>query len=186
MKLGLRILLVLVGIWLVAGSIVWIVRASKPTPASLERYIAAHPIDNKSSSQRREIIDKMAAQLNRLTFEERRAFRQQNGMDRLFNSLTPEERARFLDLTLPEGFRQLMQALNKMKPEQRKKIVERALAAMESNRENGDGRPPIDSEQQQKIVTQGMSAFYEQASADVKLDFAPLIEQMQRSLQHIE
>jgi hypothetical protein len=34
----------------------------------------------------------------------------------------------------------------------------------------------------QKIVVQGMTAFYEDANAEVKMDFAPVIEQIQQSL----
>ena len=185
MKIALRALLVIAGIWLVAGGIAWLARSAKPTPASLERYVAAHPLADRPAPERALVIEKVAGQLNRLTFEDRRAFRQEHGMDAFFKSLTPDEQSRFLDLTLPEGFRQLMQALNAMKPEQRKKIVDRALQNIEAGRERGD-RPPIDSAQQQKIIDQGMNAFYQDANADVKLDFAPVIEQMQRSLQHIE
>lgn len=186
MKIALRALLVLAGIWLVAGGVVWFVRSAKPTPASITSYVATHPLAGQPAAARARIIEKTAAQLNRLSFEDRRAFRQERGLDGFFKSLTPEEQSHFLDLTLPEGFRQLMQALNTMKPEKRKKLVERALADLESGRPDRADRPPIDAAQQQKFINQGMNAFYQDANADVKLDFAPVIEQMQRALQHFE
>ena len=35
----------------------------------------------------------------------------------------------------------------------------------------------------QRVIDQGLKSFYSDASADTKLDLAPLIEQMQRNLQ---
>ena len=37
----------------------------------------------------------------------------------------------------------------------------------------------------QKMVNQGLNTFYAEASANAKLDLAPLIEQMQRNLQSL-
>jgi hypothetical protein len=192
MQPALRVVAILAGIWIVAGGVVWLARLAKPTPASLERYVAAHPLAGAAPSERGRVIEKVADQLNRLSYEDRRSFREKRELDGFFHALTPEERSRFLDLTLPEGFHQMMTALNEMKPEQRRKIVQRALADLEAGRGPGDrdggnsDRPPLDAAQQEKIIQLGMSAFYEDANADVKLDFAPVIEQMQRSLQHLE
>ena len=35
----------------------------------------------------------------------------------------------------------------------------------------------------QKIIDQGLKSFYSEASADTKMDVAPILEQMQRNLQ---
>jgi hypothetical protein len=69
-----------------------------------------------------------------------------------------------------------------MTPEKRKEIVDRALKDLNENgaRPGGD---PRDDANARKVISEGMSAFYEEASVDVKLDFAPVIEQIQRSLQ---
>jgi hypothetical protein len=98
--------------------------------------------------------------------------------------MTPGERSAYLDRTLPEGFRQVMLALNKMTPEKRKEIVEKALENIKKNRpDDAAARPsPVDEAMMHKIVAQGMTSFYEEADADVKLDFAPVIEQIQQSL----
>ncbi len=185
MKLWLRVALVLLVVWGIAAGTAWIFRSLKPTPQSLIRYVEAHGLAGASASERARIIDKVVGQLNRLTFEERRETRTSKSVDRFFKDLTEAERADFLDRTLPEGFRQMMLALNKMTPEKRKQVVDRALADLEKADagESEDRRRPIDDEQAKKIVNQGMSAFYEEASADVKLDFAPVIEQIQRSMQ---
>jgi hypothetical protein len=39
-------------------------------------------------------------------------------------------------------------------------------------------------ENMQKIVDQGLKSFYSEASAETKMDLAPVIEQMQRNLQN--
>jgi hypothetical protein len=185
-KLWLRVAAVLALVWLIAAGTTWILRAMKPTPESLVRYMDSHPIADASAADRQRIIDKVAAQLNRLDFEQRRSARTSKSLDGFFRDMTESERNAFLDKTLPEGFHQMMLALNKMTPEKRKQIVDRAL----SNIEKADAEDPqrsrrtVDDAQRKKIVSQGMSAFYEDASADVKLDFAPVIEQIQRSMQN--
>ena len=89
----------------------------------------------------------------------------------------------YLDATLPTGFQQLMDAFNKMDPVKRKQIVNDALARMKEH--EGEGPPPgINSNIAQHVVDQGIKSFYRDANADVKLDLAPLIEQMQRNLEH--
>ena len=70
-----------------------------------------------------------------------------------------------------------------MDPVRRKQIVDQALARMKEH--EGQGPPPgADSNVAQHVIDQGLKSFYRDANADVKLDLAPLIEQMQRNLQH--
>ena len=172
----------LVVVWLVAGGVIWLARRAKPTPESVERYLSANPPAGKSSTEREKIMTRLAQQLNQLTYEERRQIRVRRQLDAFFRALNPDEQARFLDLTLPVGFRQMMEAFNKMEPKKRKDFVNRALRQMQT--EEGEEPPPrLDDQNVEKIVTQGLKSFYTDASAEVKMDFAPLIEQMQRNLQ---
>lgn len=189
MKLWLRVLAALAVVWLFAAGVARVVHSIKPTPESLARYIDAHPLTAAAPSERPRIIEKVAEQMNRLDFEERRSARSSKSLDGFFQSLTEAERNDFLDRTLPEGFRQMMLALNKMTPEKRKEIVDRALenirkANAEEAETGSTDRPrrPIDDAQAEKIVQQGMSSFYENANAEVKMDFAPVIEEIQNSL----
>jgi hypothetical protein len=48
----------------------------------------------------------------------------------------------------------------------------------------GDQGPKEDDPNMQKMIQEGMRAFYSDANADVKMDFSPLIEQMQKNLQN--
>lgn len=176
---------ILAAIWIVAAIAVWVVRSSQPTPEKIQAYLATDPLATAANpTDRSAIIDRVGNQLNSLEFEERRTLQRSGTMRAFYDSLIDEERSRFLDLTLPEGFRQIMLALNKMKPEKRREIVERALKSIEEGGppDGDNAREPVDDEMMQKIVAQGMTSFYEEANTDVKLDFAPVIEQIQQSL----
>ena len=181
-SLWLKAVVLLVVIWMVAGGIILWARNMRPTPETLRRYIDSHQLAGQPAHVRASHIDKVADQLNALTYEQRREIRGGRKMDAFFRDLTPDEQVRFLDRTLPTGFKQMMEAFNKMTPEKRKRFVEKTIAEMRT--ESGDGQPPgIDDKNVEKIIDQGLKSFYSEASAEVKLDFAPLIEEMQNNLQ---
>lgn len=171
-------------IWAVVGGVIYFARGAKPTPESIMAYLEKHPVESRSPSERGQVMEKVATQLNQLAYEERREMRMSKKLDGFFRSLSPEEQARFLDLTLPAGFKQMMEALNKMTPEKRKVFVTKALEDMKKH--EGD-IPPEDRKEidanGQKIMDQGFRSFYSDASAEVKMDVAPLIEQFQKNLQ---
>lgn len=171
-------------IWAVAGGIIYGVRQAQPTAESLTVYLGQHPLTNETGTKRAKIINRVSDMLNGLKLEDRQAL-QGDGVTRdFFMSLTPKEQAAFLDATLPVGFKQIMEAFNKMVPEKRKEFVERALA--EAKKRQSEGPPAgLNEELVQKMVNQGLNAFYAEASANAKLDLAPLIEQMQRNLQSL-
>jgi hypothetical protein len=183
--LWIKAVLLLAAIWLVAGGIMMWARKTKPSPESVSRYIDAHSVEGRSSTERREIIDNVATQINRLGYEERRETRMERRPDQFFKNLTPDEQAYFLDRTLPEGFKQMMIAFNRMPPEKRLKLVARTLEDLRREREQlGDEpMPGLNDPNVQKIVTEGLKSFYSEASAETKMDFAPVIEELQQNMQ---
>ena len=179
-----KLVLVLVAIWAVVGGVIYWARSAKPTPEAVMRYLDAHPVADVPPADRAKLLEKLARQLNQLTYEERREMRMSRKLDAFFRTLPPEDQTRFLDLTLPTGFKQMMDALNKMTPEKRKQVVNKALEDMKKH-ENDDvpeEKRQLDANGQ-KIIDQGFRSFYSDASAETKMDVAPLIEQMQRNLQ---
>jgi hypothetical protein len=185
--LWIKAALLLAAVWIIAGSLIWWARSRKPTPDRLLAYVETHAIEGKSSQDRGKVIESVATQLNGLSYDERREIRINRRLDQFFRSLSADEQTRFLDLTLPEGFKQMMDALNKMDREKRKQFVERTLKEMQKQ----EGRETSDEERErfledrnaQKIIDQGLKSFYSEASAETKLDVAPILEQMQRNLQ---
>jgi hypothetical protein len=76
----------------------------------------------------------------------------------------------------------MMDAFNKMDPEKRKRMVDRALDDMKK-RAGEEPQRDADDPHIGKIVNEGLRSFYSEANAEVKMDLAPLIEQMQSNLQ---
>lgn len=183
----LKLVTVLLIIWAVAGGVIYWARSVKATPESVMRYLDEHPVANASPQERDKVMEKVSRELNKLDYDERREVRMSKKLDAFFRTLPPDQQTRFLDLTLPTGFKQMMDALNKMTPEKRKQFVEKTLADMKKH----EGEEASDEERKnldtngQKIIDQGFKAFYSDASAETKMDVAPLIEQLQKNLQGI-
>ncbi len=180
--LWIKAIIALAAIWLVAGGVMFWAQNAQPSPESLERYVNANSLEGKSSPDRAQTIEEVADQLNGLSYEDRQEMRVGRKLNGFFRSLNSDEQGAFLDRTLPTGFKQMMDAFNKMEPEKRKKFVTKALADMEREGASGE-QPPVDDENLQKMVEQGLRSYYSDASSEVKMDLAPLIEQMQKNLQ---
>ncbi|MGB8169147.1 MAG: hypothetical protein WCF18_16740 [Chthoniobacteraceae bacterium] len=178
-SLWLKATLVIAAVWLVAGGAIFWARSVKVTPASVTAYLESHPIENQSGAERTKVIEKLADQMNALGYEERREMRMGKRLDGFFRALSPEEQSGFLDLTLPTGFKQMMESLNKMEPMKRKQFVERALRDMKER----EGEDPTLDQNARKMIDQGFKSFYSDASTEVKMDVAPLLEQLQKNLQ---
>lgn len=182
-KFPWKLAALIVGIWLVATAAIWVSREVAPSPAKWRAYVAANPLAGAAESKRMEIVRGAAERLNRLSFDQRRELREGEAVRGFFQQLSPGERSAFLDLTLPEGFRQMIGALNKMDAEKRQRLVQRVLDDLKKNSPQEEDRLP--EEEVKKVLSQGVSSFYEEASADVKLDFAPVLEQLQRNIQNL-
>jgi hypothetical protein len=181
--LWIKAALALVAVWLVAGGAIFLARSAKVTPASFTQHLETLRLEGKAASAREKEIDKVADQLNRLTYEERREVRMSRKIDGFFRTLTPDEQVRFLDRTLPTGFKQMMDALNKMERPKRQQFVSRTLKEIRERDGEERERAPEEEAAARKIIDQGFKSFYSEASAETKLDVAPLIEEMQKNLQ---
>ena len=91
-----------------------------------------------------------------------------------------------MEKRIGKAFNQMMNAFNDMERSERKQLVERTLKRMkddEGERVQLERLEEADPEATEKIVNEGLRAYYQEASAETKLDLAPLMEQMQRNLQ---
>jgi hypothetical protein len=180
----LKIVFILLAVWAIVGGAIYWARSVKPTPKSVIHYLEQHPVADASPQERAQTMEKLAKQLNQLPYEQRREVRMSRKLDTFFRALPPDDQTRFLDMTLPTGFKQMMEALNKMTPEKRKQFVAKALTDMKKHEDD-----EVPEEQRnldangQKIIDQGFRSFYSEASAETKMDVAPLIEQLQKNLQ---
>ena len=181
MNTWLKAALALAAVWIVAGLGLWYLRATRPTPQSVTAFLDGANVAAKSGRDRDKLIGRAASQLNDLSFAQRQELQKNGSTRRFFTALTKPEQSAFLDATLPADFRQMMEVFNKMDPAKRKEFVARAVDEMKKHA--GEPPPEMDEGMRDRIVDQGLKSFYTDADAGTKIDFAPLIEQMQRNLQ---
>ncbi len=181
--------LALLGVWAVAGIAILVARSQRMTAEKTLAYAHDHSLEGKSDADRAEIIEGLADRVNRLSFDERQKFRHQDDLRAMFEKMTPAERLRYLDLTLPRGMKQMMEAFNKMEPDKRRQLVNRAVNDLTRARDEAGPkdqdrlRTSLNDQTTQKIINEGMKSFLSDATAETKLDLQPLIEQMQTLLQ---
>lgn len=178
---------------------VWAVRAyagsRKITAEHIDReVVAAHftdwskqkEITDSAEAKRREgELRKIAVLVNKLDFKEREKNRTNRSGEKFFRLLSPDEKNLFVNLTIVESMSRFMEALDSMKPEQRKRFVERGLKDIQEGRtrEEMARTEELDADLLDKISQEGIKAFYNNSSADTKLDLAPLMDAMNEQMQ---
>ena len=184
-------MIALVVIWAVAIAGYEIARHAKVTPEKVHAYIGALDFSHLSAAARAAAIKRLAAMLNALSLEERRSLR----LDRTawFNEMTEAEKSEFLEATLPTGFKQMLAAFEEMPPDKRQRVVDQAVKQMKEANEKvaADGQSPtagnggavLSPELQEKVTKIGLQSFYSQSSAETKAELAPLLEEMQRTME---
>jgi hypothetical protein len=131
--------------------------------------------------------------LNALTLEERRALRLDHAAYEWFRQMTEEEKGAFLEATMPTGFKQTIAAFENLPSDKRQRVVDQAMKQMREAREKmaATGQPPpqdtngmaLSQDLQDKVATMGLESFYSQSSAETKAELAPLLEEMQRTME---
>jgi len=177
----IKIVAVLAGLWLGIGGIVFLIRKNKPTAESVAAFAGANALDGRQPADRAKLIEKVAAQVNRLGFEERQRLNHQRKLEAFWNSLNADERSRYLELVLPSGFKQMMENFNKMPTEKRKRLVRKAVDDLHSGEGGGPPRD-MDDAQLRKIVDQGLKSFYSDATIDAKMDALPFLEALEQTV----
>ncbi len=191
----IRALTILVLLWL--G--VWGIRAwassKRVTAEMLEKEVQRANLEDWSkqegdadaaeAARREQEIRRIAGLVNRLDFRERQKNREERSNEIFFDKLNARERELFFDLTIRESMNTFMEALDSMSPEQRKKFVEQGLKEIQSGKTEAEMKKAKDlgDDLLSKASEQGMRAYFEKASADTKLDLAPLMEAMNETMQ---
>lgn len=190
----LKTLGLLVVVWLAVFGIRSFAGSKKITAERLDREVAAlrftewseeAPANTAERKQREQEIRRIATMVNRLDFAEREKNRRSSTGEDFFRKLSPDEKNLFIDLTIVESMSRFMEALDQMPPEDRKRFVEQGLKEIESGRteEEMARAEELGADLLDKISQQGMKAYFDKASADTKLDLAPLMEAMNEVMQ---
>ncbi len=182
-------------IWLVALAGYRIAKNGKMTAEKVKAYAEAVDISKLKGEARARAIRELADRLNALTLEERRRARLDRTAWTWFDRMTEEEKAGFIEATMPTGFKQMLTSFEQLPEEKRRKTIDDALRRLRDSRDQagigaGGGRrigtnsPPVLSEElQAKVRTIGLKSFYSQSSAQTKAELAPVLEELQRVME---
>ena len=183
----------LMAIWVVAMAGYQIARNAKITPDKVRAYTQSVDFSRLSAAERAAAIQQLADMLNALTLDERRSLQLDHTAYLWFEKMTEAEKGKFLEATLPTGFKQTIGAFETLPPDKRKRVVDQAMKQMKDAREKlaaGGAMPPTDTnavalspELQDKVTKIGLQIFYSQSSAQTKAELAPLLEEMQRAME---
>jgi hypothetical protein len=185
--------LALVGIWVVALAGWWLAGSLKVTPEKVRDYVDSVDFSKLSGDARARALQKLADMLNKLSFEERQRLRLGRTMESWFKQMTEEEKAAFIEATMPTGMKQMLTAFEEMPEDKRQRAVDNAIKRLRDERmqsgskggpkPGGTNAPPISPELEEKIREIGLKSFYGQSSAQTKAELAPLLEELQNSMQ---
>ena len=178
-------LLVIGSLWLAVWGVTEWTATRKASAVRVAEMIEEADFDDWSdqidggqeSGTRRKKLEKIAKVFNRLDLRERERLQDSRAGFRLFKKLNPSERIYFLELTLTQSMERMMEAFDKMDPKERQRLVEKSLRDMEG--QGGEDLARLKKEDPEvidRIVKEGLASYYQNASADTKMDLAPLMD----------
>ncbi len=184
---------VLALIWAAVFAVRSFAASKKITAESLDREVRELAFDDWSENpgsgamakEREEEIRRIAVMVNRLDFAEREKNRRNRSGEDFFRKLSVKEKNLFVDLTIVESMSKFMEALDQMPEKQRKRFVEKGLKDIQEGRTAGEMERAreMDENLLTKISEEGMRAYFDKASADTKLDLAPLMKAINEEMQ---
>ena len=184
----------LVVVWGVAWAVFHFAANSRMTAEKLNQYTLSVDLSKLSGAEREKAISDFEKMINALTYDERAKWRLTDDWKKWFAAMTEEERLKFIEATLPTGFKQTMDAFSKLPPEKRKKMIDDSVKRLKDegaagvNKSGGDygknGPPPLSPELEQKVREMGLKEIYSDSSAETKAELAPLLEQMQQAIRN--
>jgi len=186
---------ILVVAWVVAIAGYSISKNSKMTADKLRAFTQSVDLRKLSGEARLKAIRELAEKMNRLSPEGRRKARLERVWQGWIEEMTDEEKGTFIDLTMPTGFKQMLASFEQLPEERRRRAIGDAMKRLKEAQEQmkEDGGPSPDSgtnaplvlseELQQKITKIGLKTFYSESSAQTKAEMAPLLEELQRTME---
>jgi hypothetical protein len=191
----LKAIAALVLVWIVVWGVRTWAGSRKVTAVRVTQEINSARFDDWSSpgasmppdeaEKREKEIRRIAEMTNRLDFQEREKNRENRSGEEFFRKLSAEEKSLFVDLTVMESMGRFMEALDELKPAERRKFVQQALKEIDEGKtaEEMARAEALGENLLERISEEGMKAYFDKASADTKLDLAPLMEAMNEVMQ---
>ncbi len=165
------------------------------TAEKVKAYAASVDISKLSGAARAKAIKELADKLNALSLEERRKARLDAEASSWFNRMTEEEKAGFIEATMPTGFKQMLTSFEQLPEEKRRKAIDDALRHLREARDQmasdeggmsqggSNSQPVLSPELQAQVRSIGLKTLYSQSSAQTKAELAPVLEELQRVME---
>jgi uncharacterized protein (DUF2267 family) len=182
-----------VAIWAVAVAGYLVAKNAKVTPEKVRAYATSVDLSKLTGDARAQAIQKLAEMLNALSLEDRRHARLDRLTDAWFEQMTEDEKASFIEATMPTGFKQMLTAFEQLPEDKRRHSIDDALRRLKEARNQtaqntgttntSTNAPVLSPELQAKIRTIGLQTFYSQSSAETKAELAPVLEELQQVME---
>jgi hypothetical protein len=179
----------LLAVWVLAIVSFKVAAHLKMTSEKMAAELRATDLSKLDASARAKRLRELADKLNQLAGDERRHARRDREWDRLWVQMTEQEKGEFIERTMPTGFKQMINAFEKLTEDKRRQAITNTLARLQKIREGelppegNSNRPPMSDELQKKVITAGLKTFYSESSAQTKAEMAPVLEEMQRLME---
>src|SRR5260221_3867027 len=109
-----------VAIWAVALTGYTIARNSKITAEKVRAYVESNDLSKMSAAERAKALRRLADMLNALSIEERQQARTERLTRDWLAQMTDDEKAAFIEATMPTGFKQMLTAFEQLPEEKRR------------------------------------------------------------------
>ena len=182
-----------VGIWVFAWAGQWYLGHIKMTAEKVRAYMSSVDFAHLTGAARAKALKELEDKLNALSYEERQKLRSEHVIGDWFAEMTEAEKEQFIQATMPTGIKQMLTSFEQLPDEKRRKMIDDALKNLhEQNQRMASGTdvsapqsngPPVSPELEAKIRTIGLNSFYSQSSAETKAELAPVLEELQRSME---
>ena len=171
--------------WLLAWAGFVISQKTKITPDMVRAYAASLDLSNLTAADRAKALRQLANKLNSLSYDERRGL----GPDtNLLAQMTEDEKAAFIEATMPTEIKQALAAFDEMPEDRRQRVIDNALHNLRDHPDAPDGGPnnlsQLTPEQRAKIRSLGLKTYYAESSAETKAELAPLLNELQSQMQN--
>ncbi|MFC7338148.1 hypothetical protein ACFQY0_13220 [Haloferula chungangensis] len=189
-RLVIQVIVLLLLVWGAVSGVRMLAGTQRVTAEKVAREIDAANFDdwselddlpkNAEAKGRAKMITEIAGMVNVLDFAEREKAREERIGENFFRRLAPPEKEKFINLTIEKSMETFMKALDALNPEERRKFVEDGLREIEDGRTEEEMKRTREMSEDllKRIADEGMKSYFENASADTKIDLAPLMEAM--------
>jgi hypothetical protein len=182
----------IVAIWALAWTAQWYFGRLKMTAEKVHAYVESVDFAHLTGAARAKALKDLEAKLNSLPYEERQRLRAERLLDQWFAEMTEDEKAQFIEATMPTGMKQMLTAFEQLPEDKRRQMIDDSLKELrKANQQPGAGRvprngtngPPLSPELEAKVRTIGLNSFYSQSSAQTKAELAPVLEELQKAME---